>query len=129
MAAGSRSLEVLVVDDDVRIGRLIGVTLGKTPFNVMHATDAELALTMVAERRPRVILLDVMLPGMDGVELCRRIKSDPETARIPILMITARDDDETRRAAFKAGADEYVVKPFSLRRLLELVYASIGTST
>ena len=59
------------------MGRLIGVTLGKTQFNVVHATDGEEALSLVVERRPRVVLLDVNLPGIDGVEVCRRIKADP----------------------------------------------------
>ena len=117
---------VLLADDDEKIRSLVGVTLGSETFNLLHAGDGEESLERARESKPDLILLDLNMPRMSGLEVCRHIKSDPATAHIKIVMLTASGSDEDRANAFAASADEYIVKPFSPIALLDLVYRLLG---
>ena len=112
-----RARLVLVVDDDDMIRRLLRTVLEADEIEVVEATDGDAALAALADLQPTVIVLDVMMPGLDGVEVCRRI--DHRTAKV--VMLTARDDPELERAATQAGADAFLTKPFSSIELLDLI--------
>ena len=116
-AAGRRPRLVLVVDDDDMIRRLLRTVLEADEFEVVEAPDGDAALAALEDLKPTVIVLDVMMPGLDGVEVCRRI--DHGSAKV--VMLTARDDPELERAAISAGADAFLTKPFSSVELLDLV--------
>ena len=112
---------VLVVEDDDAVRTAVDRGLGVHGFDVSSVPDAESAIELVARRRPDVMIVDVGLPGMSGVELCTRLRSlDVDT---PILILSARDQVGDRVAGLKAGADDYVVKPFSLDELAARVHA------
>ena len=122
---------ILIVDDDEDILELVRVSLTRQvpPCRVETAASGEEALAKVAASRPHLVLLDLMMPGMDGYEVCRRLRANLATALIPIIMLTALGDIESKRLGFLAGTDDYVVKPFELmelqarvRRLLERTY-------
>jgi len=108
---------VLVVDDDDMIRRLLRTVLEADEIEVVEAADGDAALAALADLQPTVIVLDVMMPGLDGVEVCRRI--DHEMAKV--VMLTARDDPELERAATDAGAEAFLTKPFSSIELLDLI--------
>ncbi len=108
---------VLVVDDDEMIRRLLRIVLEADEIEVVEAADGDAALAVLKDLKPTVIVLDVMMPGLDGVEVCRRI--DHRTAKV--VMLTARDDPDLEVAATAAGADAFLTKPFSSIELLELV--------
>ena len=112
---------VLVVDDDPLIVEIMQTILDLEEFEVDTATTGEQSLDLVQVRPPDVVVLDVMMPGMDGFEVCRRLKADPATSRIPVVLLTARDRDEDRRAGMDAGADAYVTKPFSPLSLIDTI--------
>jgi type IV pilus assembly protein PilB len=122
---------VLVVDDHDDVRDLVRRAILKSPFpvEVELASNGPEALAKVAARTPHLIVLDVMMPGMDGFEVCRKLRADLKTALIPVLMLTARDDADSKRMGFLAGTDDYVVKPFDrpeliarVQRLLERSY-------
>jgi two-component system, OmpR family, phosphate regulon response regulator PhoB len=114
---------VLLVDDDPGLRRLIGTTLGTEDFDLLQATDGEEALTIARQRLPELVLLDVNMPKLDGFEVCRHLKSEPATANIKVVMLTARGADVDRARGREAGADDYFIKPFSPVQLLNKVYA------
>jgi CheY-like chemotaxis protein len=117
---------VLVVDDNPTNLKLIAYLLQAKGYDVRTATDAESALEVVAEARPALILMDLQLPGMDGLELTRRLKSAPETRDIVVIAVTAyamKGDEERARAA---GCDGYVPKPVDTRALPRIVAAHLG---
>lgn len=103
---------ILVVDDILANRRLLQAKLEARYFEVIMAEDGPSALKMAAEHSPDVILLDVMMPGMDGYEVCRRLKANPDTAFIPVVMVTALSQQENRLEGLKAGADDFMTKPF-----------------
>ncbi len=114
---------VLLADDDPGLRRLIGTTLGTEDFDLLHATDGEEALQIARAERPELVLLDVNMPKLDGFEVCRHLKSEPETAGIKVVMLTARGADVDRAKGRESGADDYFIKPFSPVQLLNKVYA------
>ncbi|SRR6266498_3289340 len=114
---------VLLADDDPGLRRLIGTTLGTEDFDLLHATDGQEALDMARERRPELVLLDVNMPKLDGFEVCRNLKNEPDTASIKVVMLTARGADVDRARGRDAGADDYFIKPFSPVQLLNKVYS------
>ncbi len=116
---------VLVVDDDVRMLRLIQRVLELEGFKVLRTNSSESALDMLYEEAPDLVLLDVMIPGLDGYAVCRRIR---EFSQIPIVMVTARGDELERVEGLDAGADDYVTKPFSTRELTARVRAVLRRS-
>ena len=108
--------DVLVVEDDPTVAEVLGLYLGRAGLRVRHTTSGEAALAMAAEAPPALAILDLMLPRMDGLELCRRLRL--ARADLPIIMLTARGDEEDRILGLQVGADDYVSKPFSPRELV-----------
>ncbi len=114
--------KLLIVDDHETLRELLKMTLEFSEFELFEASDATEALAMVAEIHPDVIILDIMMPGeMDGVEVCRRLKANPKTAHIKIILLSAKGQTEDIRVGGEAGADAYFVKPFSPMSLLESI--------
>jgi PleD family two-component response regulator len=116
---------VLVVDDDVDIARFIEVNLRLEGFDVLVAHDGEEALAVIAERMPDLALLDVMMPRLDGVELCRRLRSEPLTASLPVIMLTAKNLSVDKVVGLTAGADDYIIKPFDTLELVARVRSTL----
>jgi len=109
---------VLVVDDEEDIRRLVSFNLGEAGFTVEAVETGEAALAAATRLRPSVVVLDLMLPDISGMEVCRRLRADDDVADAAILMLTARGDEYDRVLGFEVGADDYVVKPFSVRELV-----------
>jgi two-component system phosphate regulon response regulator PhoB len=109
---------ILAVEDEDDIAELIRYNLEREGFRVVTTSTGEAGLQEAARRTPDLVLLDLMLPGVDGLEVCRRLKGDTRTAKIPIMMVTARGEEADIVAGLELGADDYVVKPFSPRVLL-----------
>jgi len=114
---------ILVVDDDKHITRLIRTYLEQAGFEVITAHDGETALHMLRREHPSLVVLDLMLPGRDGWELTRTVRSDPALAATPIIMVTARVEDADRVLGLELGADDYVAKPFNPREIVARVRA------
>jgi DNA-binding response OmpR family regulator len=108
----------LLIEDDARLGAMVAEYLGAHDIAVTVAPDGERGLAALAGRRFDLVLLDVMLPGIDGFEVCRRIRALPEGAAVPVLMLTARGEDVDRIVGLELGADDYLPKPFNPRELL-----------
>lgn len=116
---------VLVVDDDVDIARFIEVNLRLEGFDVLVAHDGEEALGVIAQHLPDLALLDVMMPRLDGVELCRKLRSDPLTASLPVIMLTAKSLSADKVVGLTAGADDYIIKPFDTLELVARVRSTL----
>ncbi|MDQ7032205.1 MAG: response regulator transcription factor [Desulfonauticus sp.] len=110
--------KILIVEDELDILNLLDINLQQAGFQTDLCTDGLEALKRVEEFKPDLILLDLMLPGLDGLEVCKAVKKNPDTFHIPILMLTARGEEVDRIVGFELGADDYVVKPFSIRELI-----------
>jgi DNA-binding response OmpR family regulator len=111
-------LHVLVVEDDPEINELVGAYARLAGFGYRSALNGDAALTEVRRRRPDVIVLDLMLPDLDGFEICRRIKANAETRSVPVIILTALDSEQARAKGREVGADEYLTKPFDPDRLM-----------
>lgn len=111
-------LRVLSVEDDEDIQELIRHNLQREGYDVISASDGEEGLNMAKSDSPRLILLDLMMPGLDGLEVCRRLKSDPVSMEIPIIMLTAKSEDSDIITGLELGADDYLTKPFSPKVLI-----------
>ena len=109
--------DILVVDDERDLAKLVAFNLQALRHTTRCAHTGEQALAMVAQRAPTLIVLDLMLPDISGKEVCRRLKADPATRDIPIIMLTAADSEVDRVVGFELGAADYVIKPFSTREL------------
>jgi two-component system phosphate regulon response regulator PhoB len=116
---------VLIVEDEAPLVALLRYNLEKEGFAVAEATDGEEALLQIAERRPDAVLLDWMLPLVSGIEVCRQIRRAPATRSMPVIMLTARGEEGDRVRGLNSGADDYVVKPFSLSELVARLRAVI----
>lgn len=114
---------ILLVEDEPAIQELIAATLGRAGHHVVRAADAESAQRIVREALPDLVLLDWMLPGMSGIELARRLRADERTRTIPIIMLTARGEEQDKVAGLETGADDYITKPFSPRELVARIKA------
>lgn len=118
---------VLVVDDDERNRRLLRVLVESNGHRVIEAVDGDAALQMVTVTHPDVVLLDIMMPKIDGLEVCRRLKSDPVTAHIPILLVTALTEREIRIKGMEAGADDFISKPVDQQEVALRVRNAVRT--
>jgi len=116
---------VLIVEDEAPLVALLRYNLEKEGFAVAEAADGEEALLQIAERKPDAVLLDWMLPLVSGIEVCRQIRRAPATRSMPVIMLTARGEEEDRVRGLNSGADDYVVKPFSLSELVARLRAVI----
>jgi phosphate regulon transcriptional regulator PhoB len=114
---------VLVVDDEKDIVELVRYHAERQGFECLTAREGGAALRLAREQHPDVVILDLMLPGLDGLEVCRQLRRDPATARLPIIMLTAKAEEVDRVVGLELGADDYVVKPFSPRELMARVRA------
>ena len=119
----ARHPAVLLVEDDARLGAMVAEYLGQHELEVTVVPDGERGLTALRRGRFDVVLLDVMLPGMDGLEVCRRIRAAPEWSTLPVLMLTARGEDVDKIVGLELGADDYLAKPFNPRELLARIRA------
>ena len=117
------SAKVLVVEDEDALATLLEYNLGKEGYDVSLAPDGEEALLRVDEEAPDLVILDWMLPKVSGIEVCRRLRQGPKTRNIPIIMLTARGEETDRIRGLDTGADDYVVKPFSMTELTARVRA------
>ena len=115
--------KILVVDDEQDLVKLIRYHLEKDGYRVISAFNGEDALFLTRKERPELIILDLMLPGIDGLEVCRKLKADPELAKIAIVMLTARGEEVDITVGLKLGADDYVTKPCSPKELLARIQA------
>jgi phosphate regulon transcriptional regulator PhoB len=114
---------VLVIDDEKDLIELIQYNLEKEGFQVISAVDGEAGLALASQETPDVVLVDLMLPGIDGLEVCQRLRRGERTAGIPLIMVTAKDSESDRVVGLELGADDYVTKPFSPRELAARVKA------
>ena len=119
--------KILVVDDDPEIRTLVSITLGQN-HSVLEAGDGLEAVDRARKEQPELILLDVMMPHMDGFEACRNLKGDPKTHKIPVIMLTARGTKEDIDKGKTVGCEEYFIKPFSPIALLDKVYQVLEKS-
>src|SRR5574342_362151 len=113
----------LLIDDDARLGALVAEYLGKHEIDVTTAADGPRGLVALHKSRPDLVLLDLMLPGMDGLEVCRKIRATGEWAGMPVIMLTAKGEDVDKVVGLEVGADDYVAKPFNPRELLARIRA------
>lgn len=120
-------MQILIVDDEESIRELLAYNLNKAGYRVLTAGDGTTALQMV-EEGVDLVLLDIMLPGMDGFEVCRHLKEHKSTAQIPVIMLTAKDEEIDKVLGLELGADDYAVKPFSMRELLSRIKAVLRRS-
>ena len=120
------SVTVLVVDDNQDNVEIIRSILLGQGFDVRVAGDGESALHAVREKAPDLILLDIMMPGINGLEVLARLKANPRTASLPVILVTARSEDEDVLAGYKSGAEYYLTKPFNRRQLLYAIGLVLG---
>jgi len=109
---------ILIVEDEPALATMLRYNLEKEGYRVAEAGDGEEALTMVAERKPELVLLDWMLPSLSGIEVCRQLRRKPATRELPIIMLTARGEEGDKIRGLNTGADDYMTKPFSLPELM-----------
>src|ERR1044072_982561 len=115
--------KILLVEDDRALVQLLAYHFEREDFEVRHTADGEEALVMARESPPDLVILDWMVEGLSGIEVCRRLRRIGETANVPIIMLTARGEESDRIRGFETGADDYVTKPFSPRELVARVGA------
>ncbi|MCA9966091.1 MAG: response regulator transcription factor [Anaerolineales bacterium] len=116
---------VLVVDDDHEVVRLMQAYLERAGYEVLVAYEGETAVYTLRREKPELVLLDLMLPGRDGMEITRLVRSDPQLAHIPIIMLTARVDDTDKIVGLEMGADDYITKPYNPREVVARVRARL----
>jgi two-component system phosphate regulon response regulator PhoB len=114
---------VLVVDDEAPILALLKYNLEKAGYRVLQATDGEEAMTVAREEHPDIVILDWMLPSLSGIEVCRQMRRDSALANVPIIMLTAKGEEQDRVRGLEVGADDYMAKPFSPAELLARIHA------
>ena len=121
--------KILVVDDEIYIVHILDFSLGMEGYEVLTALDGEQALEKARGEHPDLIVLDIMMPKLDGYETCRMLKADPATKDIPIILLSAKGRNVDQKIGFEVGADDYITKPFSPRKLVERINALLGQSS
>ena len=122
------SYKILIVDDEIDIIELLSYNLKKENFTVVAAMNGKEAIQIASKMKPDIILMDVMMPEMDGIEACRQIKAIPQLKNTPLIFLTARGEEFSELAGFEAGADDYLPKPFDFKEFLARVKALIKRS-
>ena len=120
---------ILVIEDEQDIFNLLSHYLSKEGYAVQWASDGHSGLEWACRHHPRLIILDLMLPGLDGLEVCKRLRALPETTQVPVLMLTAKTEESDKIVGLELGADDYVSKPFSPKELVARVKALLRRST
>jgi len=121
--------KILVVDDEVYIVHILDFSLGMEGYEVITALDGEQGLEKAREEQPDLIVLDIMMPKLDGYETCRMLKSDERTRNIPVILLSAKGRNIDQKVGFEVGADDYIVKPFSPRKLVERINSILGQNS
>ena len=120
---------ILVVDDEIYIVHILDFSLGMEGYEVVTALDGEQALDKARSEKPDLIVLDIMMPKLDGYETCKRLKADAETKDVPVILLSAKGRNVDQKVGFEVGADDYITKPFSPRKLVERINAILGHGT
>ncbi len=115
--------KILIIEDDSDISELVQYNLEREGYNVLAAHDGELGYTQAVQHRPSLIILDLMLPGLDGLTVCKNLRAHPDTKDIPIVMLTAKNEESDVIVGLEIGADDYVSKPFSPKELIARIRA------
>ena len=121
--------KILVVDDEIYIVHILDFSLGMEGYEVVTALDGEQALEKARSEKPDLIVLDIMMPKLDGYETCKRLKADPATKDMPVILLSAKGRNVDQKVGFEVGADDYITKPFSPRKLVERINAILGHGT
>ena len=122
----SSPYRILVVDDEPHIVQILRFTLEKAGYHVYTAENGQVALERIEELEPNLVILDIMMPKLDGYETCRMIKKDPATKNIPVILLTAKGREVDQKLGREVGASDYMTKPFSPSKLIERVQAILG---
>ena len=120
---------ILVVDDEIYIVHILDFSLGMEGYEVITALDGEQALEKARAEKPDLIVLDIMMPKLDGYETCKILKADADTKEIPVILLSAKGRNVDQKIGFEVGADDYITKPFSPRKLVERINAILGQSS
>jgi two-component system alkaline phosphatase synthesis response regulator PhoP len=120
---------VLVVDDEIYIVHILDFSLGMEGYEVITALDGEQALEKARSEKPDLIVLDIMMPKLDGYETCKQLKADAGTKDIPVILLSAKGRNVDQKIGFEVGADDYITKPFSPRKLVERINAILGQTS
>jgi len=115
--------KILIVDDEQDIVELLSYNLEKERFSIVKAYDGEVALALVRSEKPDLMILDLMLPKMNGLDVCKAVRRNPETVKLPIIMLTAKGEEIDKIIGLEVGADDYITKPFSIKELIARVRA------
>ena len=118
--------KILVVDDEIYIVHILDFSLGMEGYEVSTALDGEQALEKARAEKPDLIVLDIMMPKLDGYETCKILKGDPATRDIPVILLSAKGRNIDQKIGFEVGADDYITKPFSPRKLVERINGILG---
>ena len=121
--------KILVVDDEIYIVHILDFSLGMEGYQVLTALDGEQALEKARAEHPDLIVLDIMMPKLDGYETCKMLKADAGTKDIPVILLSAKGRNVDQKIGFEVGADDYITKPFSPRKLVERINAIMGQSS
>jgi len=121
--------KILVVDDEIYIVHILDFSLGMEGYEVLTALDGEQALEKARAEHPDLIVLDIMMPKLDGYETCKMLKAEASTKDIPVILLSAKGRNVDQKIGFEVGADDYITKPFSPRKLVERINAILGQSS
>jgi two-component system alkaline phosphatase synthesis response regulator PhoP len=120
---------ILVVDDEIYIVHILDFSLGMEGYEVITALDGEQALEKARSEKPDLIVLDIMMPKLDGYETCKMLKAEAGTKDIPVILLSAKGRNVDQKIGFEVGADDYITKPFSPRKLVERINAILGQTS
>jgi two-component system alkaline phosphatase synthesis response regulator PhoP len=118
--------KILVVDDEIYIVHILDFSLGMEGYEVVTALDGEQAIEKARTEKPDLIVLDIMMPKLDGYETCKILKGDKATRDIPVILLSAKGRNVDQKVGFEVGADDYITKPFSPRKLVERINSILG---
>jgi len=121
--------KILVVDDEIYIVHILDFSLGMEGYEVLTALDGEQAIEKARSEHPDLIVLDIMMPKLDGYETCKILKAGDDTKSIPVILLSAKGRNVDQKIGFEVGADDYITKPFSPRKLVERINALLGQSS